>query len=295
MYLSYSGFKGWESCPRLYWHKYVNKTTLEVKDNRVNMLYGGVVGYIFECFYKEKLWRYDDVLRRLLERVQPTIDRVIQEESRSGVFDWKDPKLKERGPHSVDEVRVEVEETVKRGLAIIRYHRLLGTVAEAEYKLDGDLFGHRFGGRADFLIRRLAPHNDLVMIDGKGSRWRDQYVDRRQLKWYAWLYQHHHKSLPDRIGFLYWRSEPEDSLDWVDFTQKDIDILSQAVQDAVAGIGEAKRHLSTVPVVEAFQARPCRDCNRCNFLSVCNEGTVFVKTKNSPPIPQGGGVEDVGL
>jgi hypothetical protein len=66
-------------------------------------------------------------------------------------------------------------------------------------------------------------------MDGKGSRWRHKYVDPKQLLWYAMLYRFHHGCIPDKLGFIYWRYEPPQSIDWVDFVESDLDELLETV------------------------------------------------------------------
>lgn len=299
MYLSYSGYKTEDACPRDYYHKYIGKTPLAVPENRVHMLYGDVVGKLFELFYSERLWRHADVLQRMLDRAPLIIEKTVAKETaKGGVFNWKEPKLKP-GTRSLDEVRGEILDTIPRGLEIIRTHRLLGRDAAAELKLDTAVERHTLGGRADFVIRRHPPQSDLTITDGKGSRWRDTYVDRRQLKWYAMLYWEKFGVLPDLLGFLYWRSVPENSADWVHFTKDDVASLRDATLQTVGQIEAATRRLPVVGapskelLAEIFPARPSRDCVRCNFLAVCDEGKARMSA--TAPMPTGLGVEDISL
>ncbi len=295
MYLSYSGYKTYEDCPRSYWYKYIAKIAVLKPDNRVHMLYGAAVGYVFELFYNDQLWRRKDVHQALLELVPQILEKVMRRETtKGGVFDWKDPELRS-GSRSLEEVRKEVEESIPGGLETIRMHRLLGKKAFAELKLDSQVEGHTLAGRSDFVINRVPPHNDLVIIDGKGSRWRDRYVDQRQLEWYAMLYQEKFGRLPDRVGFLFWKFKPGDNLDWVPFTPKDIEALRQRALDVIQTIESAERGIrASLPLAEAFPAYAGRDCKRCSFSSACPEGKAYL-SQESVPIPEGTGVEDVEL
>ena len=303
MYLSYSGYKTYDSCPRSYWHRYVNKTLVTKPDNRVHMLYGEAVGLIFEEFYVRKIWREPSPTEALVARVDETLAGIVKKETaRGGVFDWDEkdargkPALKP-GTRSLEEVRGEVIEAIPRGVASIKLHRLLGVKSGAEVKLDTDIKGHRLAGRADFIIHRVSPDEDKILIDGKGSRWRDKYVDRRQLKWYAMLYQKKFGVLPDRLGFLYWRSEPEDSLDWVACTPRDIEIMQETVLESVSTIEDGARQLGRTPgnatLVATFPVKPGPDCKLCSYLEICDEGADFLQKK--VPKLEDTGVGDVGL
>lgn len=294
MYLSYSGFKKEELCPASYWHGYINKTVPPTPDNRVGVLYGSAVGKLFEYFYRDRLWRESDPKEALLSRVSRVMKRTIEWESKSGTFDWKTSKVYK----SFADVEEDVRKTIPRGLSIIRYHKLVGLESNPEVKLDSDFDGHTLGGRADFLVRRLSPHGDLVLLDGKGSRWRDKYVDRRQLKWYAMLHLKKFGFLPDRIGFLYWKCEPEESIDWVECTSHDVEVLREAVMGAIraitTGVARTVGGDSKTRLYEAFPTRPTRECTYCPYLAACPEGTAYTKS-NSPPIETPSGVEDLGL
>ena len=295
-YLSYSGWKLHENCGGAYWHRYINKTRTP-PDNRVNMLYGESVGTLFEKFYSDRIWKADDAVAELLSMVDPTMERIVKNETnRGGVFNWKEKGLKP-GNRSFDDVKEEVKESVPRGVAIIRHHRLLGVKAGAEVKLDSTIGGARWGGRADFLIQRARPDNDLVLIDGKGSRYRERYVDRSQLKWYAILHQELRGRLPDKLGFLFWRYEPEESMDWIDFDQREIDILKDTVLASIKTIENGKRQMVKEPgeatLKSVFPVKPSGECRFCSYLTMCPQGSEFLEKK--APLPEGIGVEDIGL
>lgn len=289
MYLSYSGFKSFSSCPRMYWHQYVGKTKLEIPDNKVNSLYGTVVGNLFETFYVRRLWRETGVEARMLSLVDGHYEAAFARENRDGGIRWKadDEKANYSSP---EELLEDVRSTVPRGLRIIRHHRLLGPEqSEAEVKLDHMVDGHIIGGRADFLIKRIAPHHDLVLLDGKGSKWRDKYVDPRQLKWYAMLHHLKHGFLPDKLGFVFWKFEPERALDWVDFTVADLLELQNTVIGAMREIDTAKAEGGN----ELFPVSPGDRCRLCAFRPVCPDGERFVSIR--APVIVGAGVEDVGF
>ena len=301
MYLSYSGFKSYTSCPRMYWHQYIGKTKLVIPENAVNSLYGSIVGNLFETFYSAKLWRETGVEQKLLGLVPSHFLKVVAKETREGggrTIRWKpeDSKANYASPDALlDDVRV----TIPRGLSIIRQHRLLGpTQSEAEVKLDHTVDGHTIGGRADFLIKRIAPYLDLVLIDGKGSKWRDKYVDVRQLKWYAMLHRLKHGFMPDKLGFVFWRFEAERAMDWVDFSEAELVELQGAVLSTMQRIEETTAQLATlggsdVPSAlrETFPPSPGERCRLCAFRLVCPEGQHFDSVR--VPIPDGTGVEDV--
>ena len=301
MYLSYSGFKTFHECARAYYHRYVAKTIPPEPDNRVNMLYGSVIGTVFEHFYNDKIYLRNGSEAILQGLVEPTMNEVIlREQAKGGVFDWKASKLKDK---SRDAVAKDVRSGITRGLATIRLHRLIGREAAAEVVLDGKIEGHTIGGRADFIIRRVQPHGDLVLLDGKGSRYREQYISADQLKWYAFLHKLKFGHLPDKLGFVFWRQDPDRALDWVEFSDASMAELRQealqAVHDIEAGTAlwkqskdtpEAKQRLQ-----EAFPACPSNQCKLCSYSFACSLGQSVTTDRFTVPEQLGVGVEDIGL
>jgi PD-(D/E)XK nuclease superfamily len=308
MYISYSGFSSNEKCPYSYWHRYVAKTVPPVPDNRINMLYGGTIGISFEHFYNQKMWRLPNFQEVMVSKVPELMAKVMSDETapgKNGIINWTDEKANFRSLNAVIEA---VQEAIPRGLKIIRHHRLVGPEATAEMKLDSKTNGHILGGRCDILVQRVPPHNDTVIVDGKGSKFRDQYVDKRQLRWYAMLFEDHRKRLPDKVGFLYWRSDPETGIDWYEVKPDETAELRQVVFEAMEKIEERKRSLPVAPeptreqILTAFPAQPSFDhCKWCNYLSACDEGTRFMANRGKAPLPisegdsDGSGVDDVGL
>ncbi len=302
MYLSYSGFSIQDKCPLAYYHMYVVKTRRPQPDNRVNMLYGSIVGEIFARFYNGRMWRAPNFVADLMALVPIVAQEIIAEEAmewKQGIFNWRDPKANYR---SLEEVLRDVEETIPRAIKAIKHHRLVGKRADAEVQLDTNLNGHVLAGRSDFVIGRVPPHEDLIILDGKGSRHRDTYVDFRQLLWYAMLYKERHKALPDKLGFLYWRSDAETSIDWKEFKPEDIDELRQGVLETIASLESRVFRLPQAKnVTDLFPAQPSRDCKWCAYLPICPSGTSFMANKGKAPqessseTVDASGVEDVSL
>lgn len=292
MYLSYSGFKLYQQCPRQYWHRYIGKTQPPKPDNRVNMLFGSAVGTVFEAFYNDKLWNKPNPYDACMALVEPTVARIMKEEGRKGLFNWGDPKA---NYHSLDDMLDAVREAIPNGLSIIKQHRLLGPMAQAEVKLDSKYDGHLLGGRADFIIKRTAPHHDLIILDGKGSRHREKYVDGMQLRWYAMLYQMTFNALPDKLGFVFWRWPPGKALDWEPFTPEG---LTDLAKTAVKGISTIETGVNLLkganPVgTGVFSAIPERmQCQLCSFAIFCPESGIAAPMTSVSGVL---GVQDVGF
>lgn len=262
MYLSYSGRKKFTTCAFSYWNGYINHTTSPKPDDRLGSIYGSSVGKLFEDFYNLELYRSAQPQGELLGRVEETVRKILHQETtdsgkwrKGGVLLWKGPKREGKNPKALyaneEELIEDVRQAVVRGCRIIRHYRLLGKGAKAEVLLDSVIEGDTLGGRADFIMRRVRPHDDEVILDGKGSRWREDYVDVAQLKWYAMLFRLKNKRLPDRMGFVFWRFEPPESMDWVEVTDAEIDAFQVKVLADVHRIKELSAGLTTPAPFEA--------------------------------------------
>lgn len=298
-YISFSGFKKHDECELNYFHSYIAKTVPPETPDRIGMLYGSTMGTIFEAFYRDKIWKRPAVEQALKALARPVMTEIIKQELlKGGKFDWKKNKTY-KTPH---DVLNDVIESIPRGLDIIRNHRLLGVDAEAEVKLDQVIDGFKLAGRADFIMTRTTPHNDLVILDGKGSKHREDHADERQLQWYAMLYQEKYKRLPDKLAFVYWKPirEIEDYVSAPDVDWRPVvpEAISELRANALATVRtiEAKRALPMAEQQAAFEAKPkASRCRLCSYLPICPSGT-SITDKERPDFSElGDGVEDVSM
>ena len=288
MYLSYSGYSKYDSCGFAYWNEYINKTKIEGVDDRLGSLYGSIVGLIMEHFYRDRLWKAEKPQQALQDLVVPLMEKTIKRETSpwkeraGGVLLWKGTG-EGKNPKALyaDEAELEadIRDTIPRALRSVRHHKLLGPRTDAEYKLDFTQDGDIIAGRADFLIQRVSPLSDLLIIDGKGSRHRAKYVDPEQLRWYAMLLWLHTKKLPDKLAFLFWKFEPLQSMDWIDVSEYEVEELHEKVRDYFRDI-EKKTRLLVVGAPPAgarnvFTPSPNEDnCRFCPYATqeLCPKG-----------------------
>lgn len=288
-YISYSGFSTERKCPYAYWNKYIAKITVE-PENGINALYGSAIGTIFESFYRDRLWRDPNCSNRLQSLVKSHLDAAIKDTTKKGcIIDWSDEKA---NYHTKGEILKDLHETIPIGLQTIRQNRLVGPMMEPELKLDTKFGSYIMGGRSDFVIQRVPPYNDLVILDGKGSKHRDKYVDGQplkkgekaegvQLKWYAVLYRARCNITPDRLGYIFWRFSGDLAIAWIPFSEKDLDNLQAEVLSVIARIDKSARRLDSVSDTpqahdelrqELFPAQPSHNCTWCSFATICEDG-----------------------
>jgi hypothetical protein len=285
-YLSYSGFSKFEACSLAYSYDYIQKVLSSGPDDRLGSVFGSVTGKVFEDFYVHEIWRQDRPIEVLTSRIPSTVDQILEQETTpgkgkpGGALLWKGngPGQNPKGLYvNKDELIADVYDAVVKGIKIIRKQRLVGRKNGAEVKLDQEINGHKIAGRADFIIERIAPHNDLIILDGKGSRHRDKYLSPKQLMWYALLYRHQFHKIPDKLGFLYWRydqtpSDPnwEGAIDWVDFSEASLDELLDNIMDDISYIENTRG---------PFKANPCNEsCRFCPYATeeLCPKGRQIV-------------------
>ena len=291
MYLSYSGKKK-TACMFAYWHEYVNRTPKEGVDDRLGSIYGSSIGKIFEDFYNLKVWRLSNPSEFLLSRVEDTVNDTILQETTTrgrkvgGVLLWKGEDLGQnpKGLYANrEEIVADVRASVIRGLRTIRQYKLVGPRTDAEFKLDFTIpEGHTLAGRADFVIQRVPPFNDLLIVDGKGSKHRGAYVEPQQLYWYAMLFYLHsvkqgNPRLPDKLAFLYWKSDPDDAMDWLEVSKDDVTSLLDSVLDTIHRIQDKLKILPAGVSMDTVRGvfKPSvseSNCRFCPYSVACPSG-----------------------
>lgn len=295
MYLSYSGLKRYQECHFAYWLQYCLRISIEEPEDRLGALYGATVGVLFERFYRDRLWRDPSTVReKMLSSVDGILREVTQDQLKAsdyrsaGVLRWKGSGTGQNPKalySSREELVEDIQAAVDRGLATIRHYRLLGAFAEAEVKLDRMVNSHKLGGRSDFIIHRTKPHLDWVILDGKGSQHRGKYTDPQQLLWYGVLYRLAYGRSPDKMGFLYWRSKPPESIDWLDYSDDSLDDFLKEILRTIQEIESLSEKVSSVDPSEGrrvFKPRP--DFGSCRFCpyateTLCPVGSELMQSK----------------
>jgi hypothetical protein len=252
-YLSYSGRKCYLTCPKQYKYKYIDR--LEAYYNPENVMFGSVIGKIFELFYVRRLWLSNDVVRETMSIIQQVTDMTAKEKN----FDLS------AHPRFSRELKEDLEKFVPAGVQIIKKHKLLFPDSRAEVKLNimHRMHGLDFmlGGRADFIHR----DNDRIWIlDGKGSKYREQYIDIEQVIWYAVQFYLKFHVAPIRLGFIHWRF-PDDPMQWIMF---DADSFR-------ASLDKTYRTIQKIRDRE-FDPKPSEECSRCSYNDICMEGKQYM-------------------
>lgn len=256
LYLSYSGRKTYLDCPFQYKHRYVLKTDVE-RDPRTSF-FGSIIGKVFEWFYERNIWSLPDPESSALSLLPEAVRTVLSEEKFHRSSD----------PSYVDSVEAEVRELVPAGVSVIRTHKLLSANSRAEldltitYPSEKHGMSIRLGGRSDF-VHYHSPQ-DVWIVDGKGSRHREKFVDSEQVIWYA--IQHYLKFgvAPTRLGFMYWRF-PKDPIQWIEYG-------SQSIRDSLDLTFDVAKKIK----LEVFSPKTSSNCHNCDYKASCEDGTKYL-------------------
>ena len=144
MYLSYSGYKTYQTCPRKYWCQYVGKVETPEPPDALPALYGSIIGLVFEQFYKQKIWKLQDkAVETLQGMVADLVEKEIAHRTKKGdAYKWTAEKAMYTSKYGVI---ADVKQDIVKGIATIKEHRLIGTYAEAELDLTCMYGAHKIG------------------------------------------------------------------------------------------------------------------------------------------------------
>ncbi len=172
-------------------------------------------------------------------------DKTLEEE----YVNWNDPWVKQTPSEMLEECIGDV-------LANMRAFDFWRSVkSEVKYKIDLRRSGDVLNGRIDFI--RTLPNGDIELLDGKSTKHMDR-VDPEQLMFYALMYFLRHKKLPVRLGFLFYRYQV---IQYIDFNR---DILIQFKNK----LALAKK---AIKVDKEFEARVklSKVCQWCPYKLLC--------------------------
>lgn len=267
LYLSYSGRKAYD-CPSQYCHRYVLKTQV-LRDPRTSF-FGSMIGKVFEWFYERSVWTDPNPVRAASALIPEAVRFVLQDEDFS----------RSQDPIYVANIEEELHELVPKNVEVIRTHKLLSPNSRAEIDLTVNYASRkhgmtiRLGGRTDFA--HYHSPSDVWILDGKGSRHREKYVDSEQVIWYATQHYLKYHVAPTRLGFLYWRF-PDDPIQWIEYDER-------ALRDSLDRTFDVAKRIR----LKMFDPKPSPSCHKCDYRAHCPEGTRYLAERR---VETGGRIE----
>jgi len=268
-YISYSGRNIYKKCPRKYEYRYIIKESV-VSDPRTSM-FGSTIGKVLEWFYTKRLWANPDPVSSVLSYIEEAIDVVSLREK----FD------RSQDPAFVNLLRTDLITYLPKAIETIRSHGFLTPDSRAEDDLTvvygNEKYGMtlKLGGIADFV--HYKNRSDVWIIDGKGSKYREKYVDADQLVWYAVLHYIKYHVAPSRLGFAFWRF-PNDPVKWIDYDESRMRSLLDDTFDVAKKIK-----------LKCFDATPSGECHRCDYRIKCDDGKKYIAHRR---VETGGRIEN---
>lgn len=254
MNISYSSFKTYKECPRQFHLK--SRKVPTAPENKINALFGSVVGVVFEEFYVRKAWEEVNPPKVLRDIYRNTLKRVCLSYNRSGrdFLDFSDPSSNYKGFAPLEK---DVIKALKNGWDTIRNNDLIGSDAAAEVVLDvtDPITSFKMVGRADFVVTSRT--HGRIILDGKGSRHHTKYLDPDQLYWYAYQHYLNVGEYPAKVGFLNWRYSGEKGISWVPLNPEVISTFLEKWENVARRVKN-----------DMFPARP--EQNRCGFCPYQN-------------------------
>ena len=247
MKLSYSKYKYYMDCPKRYYNE-ANHVEYPEKDSRYFALYG----FLIEMFFKNYCNVYSKRSVPLTETEITVVlrrmwDKVLEEH----YVNWTEPWVKQ----SSEDIFFEVREDINKNLEAFDFWR--NAKSEVSFDIHLKKAGDELSCRMDFIVNNI--DNTVEILDGKGTLKMDR-VDREQLYFYILMYYLHFKKLPDKAGFLFYRFQ---HIEYIDF---DMD-----------SINRFKRKLSlvkrTIKKSDEFPAivKISKHCKWCPYRHDCKE------------------------
>jgi len=193
MKLSYSEYRTYIDCPRLYRLRRDKVAPLE-KDNRYFALYGLLVERFFKKYTNEVAKTGRELTDENIRSVLTDIWAYVLETNH---VNWNEPFVKNGSDEIFEMACTDVCENMRK------FSFWKDARSEVTFNVSLKKTGDALTCRMDFIVE---PQNGPIeILDGKGKMKIDTDADVEQLFFYALMYLLNKGRLPDKLGFLYYR------------------------------------------------------------------------------------------
>lgn len=254
MKLSYSEYRTYLSCPRLY-----DNEQRKVEPAEKSSAYFKLYGLLIEQFFKKYT---NEIVRKDITVTDQEIRNILsmqwQKILKDNYVDWGDPWVK----FSSEQIFESVYEDVNKNLKAFDFWKDM----KAEVTLDIMLkkSGDHLTGRLDFIRQNK---DTVEILDGKGTEKMDTNVDVDQLYFYSLLYLLRYGRLPDKVGFLFYRYQ------LIKYIDVDKDIIT-GFRDKLSIVKTAVKN----DAVFAPKVGLSKQCKWCVYKYKCD---AFIQKKNA--------------
>lgn len=277
MKISYSSFRNYIDCPRKYrWH--LDRVDPPVEPSKYFALYGLLVQKFFEHLcnnhYKNNPNLKPEQIRTLMKQQWHFIlkdNHVI----------WDEPWCRETS----EEIFEGAFQDVLKNMSELNFYKNTKSevVFETLLKKSQDLIT----GRMDFLY--INPHNEVEILDGKGTNKIETNVDADQLYFYALLYLLKYKRLPDKLGFVFYKFH------MIEYIEFDLNTILEFKNKLALVKKSIKEDTTWAPKVKIT-----KQCKWCEYSLICDafkekKSENASKRKSSINVENTGGIIDLPL
>jgi CRISPR/Cas system-associated exonuclease Cas4 (RecB family) len=257
MRFDFHKFKDYMDCPRKYKLRDLRTPILTPK-NAYFQVAGELVQKFFEMYSNQ--WKSQGVQfdkDRVRARMKPYWEHLLFKNK----VDWSHP-MSSLG--ETDLFLSCVDDILKNLQTLDVYAH-----TRSEIKLEVTLqSGDVLVGKIDFITNE---DGTVSIIDGKNAQTKGKHVDERQLLFYALLYKFTYGSLPDKLGFLYYKFQEYSP---IVFTSRDVDDLWRDMIRVIMAIKNSTE----------FAPTPCaKACRYCDYLDQCPEGQADMASRKRGP------------
>lgn len=248
MRLSYSNYKTYKDCPKQYNYQ-VARVTPPYPPSKYFALYGILIQRFFEYYVKYYIREIPDINEEVIKGLLRSQWKKVLERNH---VEWGDPWVKYSSVDIFEMVYLDVLEMLKK------YDFWSNCSSEKKYVINLKKSGDELVAKIDFIYHR--PDGKVEILDGKGTDKVGKNVDVEQLYFYALAYLLHHRRLPDKMGFMYFKLRV---IDYIDFTMDDIVTFKNKLALVKKTIKEDKEFKANVKL--------SKHCKWCAWQLICDE------------------------
>jgi CRISPR/Cas system-associated exonuclease Cas4 (RecB family) len=275
MKISYSSFKRYIDCPRKY------KWTLDRVDppepsSKYFALYGLLVQKFFEHLCNNHYRNNPNLTPAQVKLLMKQQWRFILEDN---YVDWHEPWCRQ----SSEDIFDESLEDVLKNMETLNFFR--NTKSEVVYETQLKKSKDLITGRVDFVY--INDQNQVEILDGKGTNKIETNVDTDQLYFYALLYLLKHRRLPHKLGFVFYKFQ----------TTQYVDFNLDTIMEFKNKLALVKRAIKTDTTWEP-KVKLSKQCKWCDYRYMCDaygkqKDANAAKRKSKIVAPKTGGVIDL--
>jgi len=276
MKLSYSDYKTYLECPRLYKLRRDQVPPPE-KESKYFALYGLLVERFFKRYTNEIVKRGQQLSDA---QVRETLQSIWKYVLDSNYVNWNEPWVKSTSDQIFDMAYADVLENMRK------FTFWKDARSEVSFSVQLKKSGDLITCRMDFVHE--PKDGPVEILDGKGKMKLDADVDLDQLYFYALVYLLNRRRLPDKIGFLYYRFK---LIKYIDFDSAAI----LAFKDKLALVKQAMKK----DVVFEARVGISKQCKWCPYKCSCDAYTrkkqELADKRETLSIDSSEGAQDLGF